>query len=117
MIAAFRQDHGVRGSRRPFETALGLYMVGSAMGLALALVDDSNDKGTVAGAFVFGAVLMAILWFFDGRGHRWPRWTLLFLLIIAIGAQAAFGDLRSLLAVLDLVALVVLVRGWTQQPA
>ena len=47
-----------------------------------------------------------------GLRHRWPRWALLFLLIIGIAALVSFLDRTALLAVIDFVALVFLLRSW-----
>ena len=42
----------------------------------------------------------------QGPGHRWPRWALLFLLIIGIAALVSFLDRTALLAVIDFAACV-----------
>ena len=62
---------------------------------------------------MIGIAIAVILWFFASRGHRWPKWFLLVAIVIAVGAQVAFLDGRSALAVFDLVALAVLLRGWS----
>lgn len=93
--------------------ALVTYTVASAIGLVFASQDDASDKGSVAGGAVVGLTMAAILWFFAARGHRWPKWCLLVLLVVAIGTQVAFLDLRSMLATLDVAAVAVLLRGWS----
>lgn len=59
-----------------------------------------------------GILTMALFWYFAWRGHRWPRWALLFLVIVAIVSLVSFMDPRSLLAILDVSALVLLLRAW-----
>lgn len=110
---ADRQSVWVPSPPKPFIVALVTYMVSSAIALALPVPNDPSDKGSVAGAAAVALAIFAILWFFAARGHRWPKWCLLVLLVIAIGAHVAFLDLRSILASLDVVALAVLLRGWS----
>lgn len=109
-----RQSVRVSSPPKPFIVALVTYTVASAIALALPAPDNSSDRGSVAGAAAVALAILAILWFFAARGHRWPKWCLLVLLVIAIGAHVAFLDLRSLLASLDVVALAVLLRGWSR---
>ena len=82
--------------------------------MLLAAGDSSKSKGSVAGGAVIGIAIAVVLWFFASRGHRWPKWFLLVAIVIALGAQVAFLDGRSAWAVVDLVALAVLLRGWSR---
>lgn len=79
----------------------------------LAARDEATDKGTVAGGVALGAAIAVVLCFFAARRHRWPKWFLLVIVIIAIGSQIAFLDWRSSVAVFDVAALAVLLRGWS----
>lgn len=57
-------------------------------------------------------LIAGILWYFADRRHRWPRWALLILLVLGVGSLISSLDKPSFLAVLDLAALAVLLRGW-----
>lgn len=111
--ARYRQSVRMSSPPKPFIVALVTYTVSSAIGLGFGSRDDPSNEGSVAGGAALAATIAAILWFFAARRHRWPKWCLLLLLVIAIGAHVAFLDLRSLLATLDVVALAVLLRGWS----
>lgn len=82
--------------------------------MMLASTDRKNDPGIVAGAAVLGLFIPAVLWFFARRRHRWPKWVLLVLLVVGIPGPITFLDARSLLALGDAVALVVLLKGWSE---
>ena len=98
---------------KPFVVALVTYTVASEIAMVIASQDDASHKGTVAGGAVVGLATAAVLWFFAARGHRWPKWCLLVLVVLGIGGAVSFLDLRSFLATFDVAALIVLLRGWS----
>lgn len=81
-------------------------------GPATRLADDGADKGIVAGSLVVGILTFVVLLIFARLGHVWPRWALLVLVVIAIVSLLVSFELRSLLAIFDVVALLLLVFGW-----
>ena len=87
------------------------------VGFTISLTEADPDTGrAIQGA----ALVLAInggMWFFARRGHRWPRWALLVLISISAVAQAGgeivdFQGARLSVLLLDVIALVALVRGW-----
>ncbi len=77
----------------------------------------TSRRAVVARGAVTAFLTAGILWFLADRRHRCPKWALLLLLVIGAGGLISFLDGRSLLAVLDLAALVLLLRGWPTQAA
>jgi len=62
-------------------------------------------------AAVSGVVIAVVLWLFEQRGQAWPRWMLGGLLVLGIVSLLLSFDARALLAVVDVLGLVVLMRG------
>jgi len=49
---------------------------------------------------------------FAQLGHRWPKWAVLAFLLFGIGVQVVRVEPRSVLAILDMAAVVVMWARW-----
>jgi hypothetical protein len=102
----------MRGMRL-FSASLLIYTLTHEAAMVAISFDKTKDAGTVAGAAGMIPFMTWLLWYCARRGDLWPRRTLLIFLIIGIGFQVALLNAKSLLALGDMAALALLLKGWS----
>jgi hypothetical protein len=109
MVHYFAMTH----ARRSLMVAVALWACATLLN---ALVVVPAGVSRTLGDRLVGAgmvlVVLAVIWFLDARGQRWPRWALAVLLTAGLVRDIVQVDERAIGAVIDAVALGVLVWGW-----
>ena len=101
----------VRRDTADFLVPLGLYVLNGWVWFVFNRGGDEVGP-TLAQAAVMTATTTALLWFFAHRGHRWPRWVLVVVLVMSAAGSVATLNWWSLLAICDLSAVAILAWGW-----